>query len=351
MQIFLFSFFLLVSIAFSAPATNSTSTNNLLPASKAVPAKSDEIDLPAPVGEEMKGITIPQYDADGKLKMKLSCETARKTDEHNVAIHGLKVEFFEKEGKDVTVTTDDAVFNLAKTLLSTETMATIQREDFLMLGDSATFDTTKRFGTMKGHVHTEVRNGAPTKATQAEEINVTTPPTPTSSSPWNFNFGHQRRPQDARTVIDAQDGAWFDDVSNTVEFFGKVVVRDPQFKLTCDRLNIVMNKNRQGLQLVTATGNVNIEEQGTDDSGEKVKSTGKAEVAVYEPATGDITLKALPQSLPEQWPQVRQGKNFQVATEASTVMVLNSKGTFHTKGQTRTMILDTGEKEKQTPEK
>jgi lipopolysaccharide export system protein LptA len=181
---------------------------------------------------------------------------------------------------------------------------------------------------------------------QAQETNATAAPAPASSNPWGFNFGHQPRPQDARTVIDAQDGAWFDDTSNTVEFFGKVVVHDPQFTLTCDRLNVVMNKNRQGLQLVTATGNVNIEEQGTNDSGEKVKSVGKAEMAVYEPATGDITLKAWPQSLPEQWPQVRQGKNFQVATEAGTVMVLNSKGTFRTKGQTRTMILDVGEKEK-----
>lgn len=177
---------------------------------------------------------------------------------------------------------------------------------------------------------------------KAEETNATAAPTATptsaSSSPWNFNFGKQVRPQDARTVIDAQDGAWFDDTSNTIEFFGKVVVHDPQFTLTCDRLNIVMNKNRQGLQLVTATGNVNIEQQGKNDSGEKVTSAGKSEIAVYEPATGDITLKG--------WPQVHQGKNFQVATEEGTTMVLNSKGTFRTKGQTRTMILDAGQKDK-----
>lgn len=179
---------------------------------------------------------------------------------------------------------------------------------------------------------------------KAQEATATEAPKPASSSPWNFNFGKQPRPEDARTVIDAQDGAWFDDSSNTVEFFGKVVVHDPQFTLTCDRLNIVMNKNRQGLQLVTATGNVNIEQQGTNDSGEKVNSSGKAGIAIYEPATGDITLKASPHSPPEQWPQVRQGKNFQIATEEGTVMILNSKGTFHTKGQTRTMILDAGGK-------
>jgi lipopolysaccharide export system protein LptC len=148
LSLFSFFFCLLTTIAFSETTTN-----------KALQPKPGEIDLPAPVGEEMKGITIPQYDLDGKLKMKLSCETARKTDEHNVTIHGLKIEFFEKDGKDVTVTVSDAIFNLATTLLSTEMTTTIKREDFLMIGDGATFDTTKRFGTMKGHVHTEMRNG------------------------------------------------------------------------------------------------------------------------------------------------------------------------------------------------
>ena len=157
MRFFICIFLMTLSIVRAASPETTTVAP---PSAKAVAAKSDEIDLPAPVGEEMKGITIPQYDADGKLKMKLSCETARKTDEHNVTIHGLKIEFFEKDGKDMTVTASEAMFNLANTLLSTETTTTIKREDFLMVGDSATFDTTKRFGTMKGHVHTDIRNGA-----------------------------------------------------------------------------------------------------------------------------------------------------------------------------------------------
>ena len=158
MRFFICIFLMTLSIV---RAASPEATAVVPPSGKAVAVKSNEIDLPAPVGEEMKGITIPQYDTDGKLKMKLSCETARKTDEHNVAIHGLKIEFFEKDGKDVTVTASKAIFNLANTLLSTETTTTIKREDFLMVGDSATFDTTKRFGTMKGHVHTDIRNGTP----------------------------------------------------------------------------------------------------------------------------------------------------------------------------------------------
>lgn len=161
-----FLFFLLASFSFAEPAPTPSSKEGsartpIAAVTKFEKKKSDEIDLPAPVGEEMKGITIPQYDVDGKLKMKLSCEAAHKTDEHNVAIHGLKVEFFEKDGQDVTVTVPDANFNLATTLLTTEVTTTIKREDFNMVGDRATFDTTKRFGTMKGHVHTEIRNGVP----------------------------------------------------------------------------------------------------------------------------------------------------------------------------------------------
>jgi hypothetical protein len=119
------------------------------------------IDLPAPVGEDMKGIIIPQYDAEGHLVMNFLAEKARKINEHEVDIESLKIGFFEKNGKDVTVLVPHGVFNLDTKILSTDSKVTIKREDFEMVGESATFDTSKRFGTMKGHVHTEIRNGAP----------------------------------------------------------------------------------------------------------------------------------------------------------------------------------------------
>lgn len=119
------------------------------------------IDLPAPVGEDMKGIIIPQYDAEGRLMMNFSAGTARKISEHEVAIDSLKIEFFEKDGKDITVFVPHGIFNLETKILSAASEVTIKREDFNMVGQSATFDTTKRFGTMKGHVHTEIRNGIP----------------------------------------------------------------------------------------------------------------------------------------------------------------------------------------------
>ena len=73
----------------------------------------------------------------------------------------LKIEFFEKDGKDITVLVPQGVFNLETKILSADSEVTIKRDDFDMAGQSAIFDTIKRLGTMKGHVHTEIRNGIP----------------------------------------------------------------------------------------------------------------------------------------------------------------------------------------------
>ncbi len=151
--------------------------------------------------------------------------------------------------------------------------------------------------------------------------------------PWKLSLGASKpRPKNARTIIDNKDGASFDDASNSLEFKGNVVVRDPQFTLFCDKLHVVMNPNRQGLQKIIATGSVVIQQDNTNDQGETIKTIVHAGEALYEPATGDMTLT--------YWPQVQQGVNCQVATEQGTIMILNNKGTSRTLGQSRIMVVD-----------
>ena len=152
------------------------------------------------------------------------------------------------------------------------------------------------------------------------------------ADPWKLSLANKPRPKNARTIIDSEDGAWFDDLANTIEFTGKVVVNDSQFTLHCDKLHVVMNKNRQGLQQVVATGNVIIEQDSVNDEGKPVKSTAKAVEAIYDPLSGDMTLKGSP--------QIQQGVNYQVATEEGTIMILNSKGSSRTIGGSRTMVMD-----------
>ena len=111
-------------------------------------------------------------------------------------------------------------------------------------------------------------------------------------------------------------------------------MNDPQFNLTCDKLHVILGPNRKGLSKVIATGSVVITQEKTNDRGEVVKSIGKCGKATYDAATGDVTM--------EEWPQIQQGINNQVATQENTVMILNAKGRSRTIGGSRTMIIDQG---------
>ena len=140
------------------------------------------------------------------------------------------------------------------------------------------------------------------------------------------------RPKDAKTEITSKKQATFDNATSIAEFEGSVVVKDPQFTLFCDQLRVTLGKDRKGLQLVEAFGNVIIVQENTDDAGKKTKATGRSGKAVYEPVSGDVTLTT--------WPSVQHDINMQVATEEGTVMILNRGGKMTTKGGSRTVIVD-----------
>jgi lipopolysaccharide transport protein LptA len=140
------------------------------------------------------------------------------------------------------------------------------------------------------------------------------------------------RPKDAKTEITSKKQATFDNATSVAEFEGSVVVKDPQFTLFCDQLRVTLGKDRKGLQLVEAFGNVIIVQENTDEAGKKVKATGRSGKCVYEPTSGDITLTV--------WPSVQHDINMQVATEEGTVMILNRGGKMTTRGGSRTVIVD-----------
>ena len=148
--------------------------------------------------------------------------------------------------------------------------------------------------------------------------------------------GTDERFKDGRTIIESENGASFDNAINTAEFFGHVAVHDPQFELRCDKLHVVMRPDRKGVKLVIASGNVVVTQEKKNDRGDLVRSVGKCGKATYDPLTGDVTL--------EEWPQVQQGINNQIATEPTTIMILNAKGRSRTIGASRTMIVDQGQK-------
>lgn len=126
--------------------------------SPAAATNAEKMDLPVPVGEPIKGIKIPQYDDQGKLTMNLVAETALKLDERQVEFKNLKIQFSDKEEKEIVVEIPHSILDLETKVLSADTKTVIRREDFDIVGEKAEFDTAARTGKFKGPVHASFRN-------------------------------------------------------------------------------------------------------------------------------------------------------------------------------------------------
>jgi lipopolysaccharide export system protein LptA len=156
--------------------------------------------------------------------------------------------------------------------------------------------------------------------------------------------------------ITAKQSADFDSRNRTAVFVGSVKVVDPQFTLTADKVTALMNRSQDGggLNQADAEGNVFIvhlnepkpaaSPSPTQQAGRQgqatpspspqqpVRSTAKAEKAVYVAKDGSVTLTG--------WPEVTQGNNTHIATEPGVKMVLYRDGRMKTYGSTRTLIQD-----------
>ena len=187
------------------------------------------------------------------------------------------------------------------------------------------------------------------------------------------------------TVINAEDETSFDEKTRIAVFLGTVVVKDPQFDLTCDKLTAYLKKETPaaatapvaavvpaatpvlasatgksvgkkgakaaknaepgkgaepatggGLDRAVAEGHVVIVQDHRDEtSGAITHYVGKGERADYEAATGELRLSG--------WPQIQQGVNNQVATAERTIMIMTREGRLKTIGPSKSVIVDQSE--------
>lgn len=168
------------------------------------------------------------------------------------------------------------------------------------------------------------------------------------------------------TEITAQEAS-FDQKAHQAVFAGDVRVKNPEFNITSDKLTAFLNDeaanekaprgeagstapaaqtgnpakkggNSGGLKKVIAEGSVVITQDKVDADGKPNRSIGRGERAVYDSATGDVTLTGNP--------SLQQGINTIVATDPATVMILNREGRLKVIGTHRTVIQDAPENPK-----
>jgi lipopolysaccharide export system protein LptA len=175
----------------------------------------------------------------------------------------------------------------------------------------------------------------------------------------------QKKPQSGEgpTEITAQEAS-FDQKGQQAVFAGQVVVKNPEFNITCDKLTAFLRnggtkekanglstgavkpaanqsatpvkpakgEGAGGLEKVIADGSVIITQEKIDTEGNVNRSVGRARRAVYDSSTGDVILTGRP--------ELQQGINACVATDDNTIITLNREGRMKVSGPSKTVIRD-----------
>jgi hypothetical protein len=109
--------------------------------------------IPLPIGHEAKGLVLPDFDGDGRLRGKFEAGIAHRIDQEHVGFQHLKITTYTPESQpDLQIDMHTSVLDLKTRVLSSQERTTIQRSDFNIAGDSVQFDTNSKTGRLSGNV-------------------------------------------------------------------------------------------------------------------------------------------------------------------------------------------------------
>ena len=117
------------------------------------PGDQSLTNIPLPIGHEAKGLVLPDFDGDGRLRGKFEAGTAHRIDQEHVGFQHLKITTYTPESQtDLQIDMQTSVLDLKTRILSSQERTTIQRSDFNIAGDSVQFDTNSKTGRLIGNV-------------------------------------------------------------------------------------------------------------------------------------------------------------------------------------------------------
>jgi hypothetical protein len=127
-------------------------------------------DVPITEGHDAKGLVLPDFDREGRLRGKLQAGVTRRLDEQNIEFQGVKFTTFipETEKPNLQISLDKAVFNLKTQVLTSNVRSTVKREDFEVSGDTMRFEMVTRQSTLEGNVKMIVRGKMRTPGEESE---------------------------------------------------------------------------------------------------------------------------------------------------------------------------------------
>ena len=117
------------------------------------PAEQSLTNIPLPIGHEAKGLVLPDFDPNGRLRGRFEAGTAHRIDEGHVGFQHLKITTYTPESQpDLKIDMSTSVLDLKTRILSSKERTIIKRADFNIVGDSVQFDTNSKTGRLIGNV-------------------------------------------------------------------------------------------------------------------------------------------------------------------------------------------------------
>src|SRR5438477_7211845 len=153
-----FSLVILLSCAVGAAEKKPSKSERKKPTQAATPTPTKKTrpkpeeglkDVPITEGHDAKGLVLPEYDIEGRLRGKLQAGVTRRLDAQNVEFQGVKFTTFfpETETPNLEIAVDKAEFNIKTQVLTSKVRSTVKRSDFEISGDSMQFEMLTRQST------------------------------------------------------------------------------------------------------------------------------------------------------------------------------------------------------------
>ena len=126
--------------------------------------------VPIAAGHDARGLVLPDFDRQGRLRGKLEAGLTKRLDDENIEFRSVKFTTFvpETEKPDLQVSMSKSVFNLKTQVLNSSERTTVKRADFEITGDTMEFEMLTRKGKLAGNVKMVVRGKSRAPANEGE---------------------------------------------------------------------------------------------------------------------------------------------------------------------------------------
>jgi hypothetical protein len=119
-----------------------------------------KLDIPVPVGHEVKGLHLPIRNNDGKLDLLFDVETATRLDAQNVQMQTASIQTYNQQTSQPEVKIDlrHSIMNLDNNVIRSNEPVVITRSDFRLTGDGLEFNSKTRQGRVTGNIRMLIYN-------------------------------------------------------------------------------------------------------------------------------------------------------------------------------------------------